>query len=324
MTLSPETGLEPRSTSTDVLRMTRRRFLKLTLIAGTVLVTGCGGDEEPSPLPPRQMPGGDDISEVYAAVQPVPGAPFDPARLRFFTPHEAATVEAVTERILPGAPGDPGAREAGVTTYIDNMLAYQEGYTQPAYLQGPQVRIYEGDAPPADADASDVIWVAADEIERYGYQSPLAPTEVYRTGLQALDAYTQQQYGGDFVELSEAEQEAVVEALVEGEAEGFEPFGAHQFFQVLRRGTMEGMFSDPVYGGNRDKIGWRLVGFPGAQRAYLPWEVQVEGGLEREPWGLQDLPPFNYSRPRSPWPASPARRLDQRYGHQSELYGEDH
>jgi gluconate 2-dehydrogenase gamma chain len=27
---------------------------------------------------------------------------------------------------------------------------------------------------------------------------------------------------------------------------------------------MEGMFADPIYGGNRDKAGWKLIGFPGA------------------------------------------------------------
>jgi gluconate 2-dehydrogenase gamma chain len=31
---------------------------------------------------------------------------------------------------------------------------------------------------------------------------------------------------------------------------------------------MEGFFSDPIYGGNRDKIGWKLVGFPGVHASY--------------------------------------------------------
>jgi gluconate 2-dehydrogenase gamma chain len=252
------------------------------------------------------------VTLIYEAVQPIPNMPPDPDTLRFFTAHEALTVEAITARILPGTAGDPGAREAGVVTYIDHMLAYEEGFVQPVYREGPMVRLYEGDEPPAEAEGSEAIWVAADEIERYGYQSPLTPAEVYRTGLQALDAYARAGYGGDFSDLDEANQDAIVEALVDDEADGFEPFGAHQFFQVLRRGTMEGMFSDPIYGGNRDKVGYRLVGFPGPQRAYLPWEIQIEGGLEREIWSLQDLPPFNYSQPRTDLPASPARRLDPR------------
>ena len=100
--------------------------------------------------------------------------------------------------------------------------------------------------------------------------------------------------------------------MAENEVDTFEPFEAAQFFHVLRRGTMEGMFSDPVYGGNRDMVGWRLVGYPGAQRAFLPSEIRVEGGYPREPWGLLDLPHFNYSRPRTSWPAAPAHRLNPR------------
>ena len=40
------------------------------------------------------------------------------------------------------------------------------------------------------------------------------------------------------------------------------------FFESLLEVTLEGFFSDPVYGGNVDKIGWRLIGFPGAYGNY--------------------------------------------------------
>jgi gluconate 2-dehydrogenase gamma chain len=32
---------------------------------------------------------------------------------------------------------------------------------------------------------------------------------------------------------------------------------------MLWRNTEEGFFADPMYGGNRDKVGWKLLGFPG-------------------------------------------------------------
>ena len=35
------------------------------------------------------------------------------------------------------------------------------------------------------------------------------------------------------------------------------------FFQLLRAHTVEGMFSDPMHGGNAGLIGWQLVGYPG-------------------------------------------------------------
>ncbi|MFW6068470.1 MAG: gluconate 2-dehydrogenase subunit 3 family protein, partial [Chloroflexota bacterium] len=70
------------------------------------------------------------------------------------------------------------------------------------------------------------------------------------------------------------------------------------FFHVMRRYTSEGMFSDPVYGGNRDMVGWRLIGYPGAQRAYTVDELQSEGeASERPVWSLVDLP---HSHPGQP------------------------
>jgi gluconate 2-dehydrogenase gamma chain len=67
---------------------------------------------------------------------------------------------------------------------------------------------------------------------------------------------------------------------------------AESFFHNLRRHTAEGFFSDPVYGGNRGLVGWKLVGFPGPQRAYTPQEFQREG-TDRAPQSLMDLHRFN-------------------------------
>ena len=290
----------------ETARLSRRQFLRLVPAAAGVAIVGrCGNGDEL--VDPQAATGATPVplAERYVGAVGTPEVAPDPTLLRFFSPHQAETVEAITARILPGTLEDPGAREAGVVVYIDHVLAYEEGYVQPAYLEGPFAEVYEGDEPPAGA-GSDVVWVSADEIGRYGYQSPLSPAEVYRVGLEALDSYAQDQYGADFVDLSEEQQDAIVEAMVEDEATGFEPFSAAQFFHVLRRHTKEGMFSDPIYGGNRNMVGWRLIRFPGAQRAYTPGEIGIEG-VEREPWDLGDLPAFHYSRPRSPTPPSPGR-----------------
>jgi Gluconate 2-dehydrogenase subunit 3 len=44
--------------------------------------------------------------------------------------------------------------------------------------------------------------------------------------------------------------------------------GAKAFFDLLLAYTIAGFFSDPVHGGNRDMVGWKLIGFPGAQISY--------------------------------------------------------
>jgi gluconate 2-dehydrogenase gamma chain len=146
----------------------------------------------------------------------------------FFNGDDAATVAAFTERLLPGAPGQPGAREAGVLNYIDLALAG------------------------AYSDQQDF----------------------YRRGLAALDTYCRATNGKPFVELTAAQQDDVIAALEGGKATHFTWPSAQAFFNTVRTHTMEGLFADPVYGGNKDFAGWRLVGFPGAQPLFTPADLQ--------------------------------------------------
>jgi gluconate 2-dehydrogenase gamma chain len=160
----------------------------------------------------------------------------------FLNDEDAATVMAFTERLMPGAPGMPGAREADVLNYIDLALAG------------------------AYADLQDF----------------------YRRGLAQLDAFCQQAHQASFVRLDAARQDAVITALEEGKAAGFTWPTAQAFFNTLRTHTMEGMFADPVYGGNKDFAGWRLVGFPGAQPLFTTEDMQSKDAFTRAPiTGLQ-------------------------------------
>ena len=60
------------------------------------------------------------------------------------------------------------------------------------------------------------------------------------------------------------------------------------FFNTLRTHTMEGLFADPIYGGNKDFAGWRLVGFPGAQPQFTQEDMASKDAFSREPiMGLQ-------------------------------------
>jgi gluconate 2-dehydrogenase gamma chain len=160
----------------------------------------------------------------------------------FFNDEDAATVAAFTERLMPGAPGMAGARDANVLNYIDLALAG------------------------AYADLQDF----------------------YRRGLAQLDAFCQQAHRAPFARLDAARQDAVITALEEGKASGFTWPTAQAFFNTLRTHTMEGMFADPVYGGNKDFAGWRLVGFPGAQPLFTTADMQSKDAFTRVPIiGLQ-------------------------------------
>ena len=146
----------------------------------------------------------------------------------FFNDQDAATVAAFVERLMPGAPGKPGARDADVLNYIDLALAG------------------------AYADLQ----------------------EFYRHGLAQLEAHCRATYNQSFAALKPGQQDETIAALESGKATDFTWPTAQGFFNTLRTHTMEGMFADPIYGGNKDFAGWRLVGFPGAQPAYGPADLR--------------------------------------------------
>jgi gluconate 2-dehydrogenase gamma chain len=88
--------------------------------------------------------------------------------------------------------------------------------------------------------------------------------------------------------LTAEQQDETITALQQGKAQAFVWPTAQAFFTRLRTHTMEGMFADPVYGGNKNFAGWRLVGFPGAQPLYTPEDMQSTQAFTREPIiGLQ-------------------------------------
>ena len=237
-----------------------------------------------------------------------------PTMFQVFTPHEAATVEAATARIMPGDAQDPGAREAGVVYYIDNMLSYHEGFNEPTFRQAPYAQTYKGAKP---AERNDVVWVAADQIYRYGYQNVITPREVYRSGVAGLDRLSQSRFGKEFVDLSEQQQDALIGDMADGKAGRFDRnLTAESFFHNLRRHTAEGFFSDPQYGGNRGLVGWKLVGHPGAQRAYTPEQFRSEGeGLRRQPQAFAAMHVFNPGQPSSDQVVLPVGSEDMQHKH---------
>jgi len=220
----------------------------------------------------------------------MPGTQERPAA--FFNIHEAATVDALVSRIMPGTADDPGAHEAGVVFYIDQTLGGTNlGYTRKTYTQGPFPVVSEEPVPVEAASnlgPYHYVSVPADLIPRYGFQSVLSPQEIYRRGLGFVDAYAQSQFQQNFVDLSAEQQDQVLTDMEADKATGFAGPGGKAFFTQLRNDTIEGMFSDPMYGGNRDLIGWKLIGYPGAQRHYTPDDMQ-NTAFTRAPQSLAQL-----------------------------------
>jgi len=189
----------------------------------------------------------------------------------FFTAAERRCVDALVSRLIPTDELGPGAREAGVVDFIDDQLAGSYGSGERWYMQGP---FGEG-------------------LETQGYQGPHAPAGLYRAAIASLDAYSRINFAErTFAELSEGEQDAVLKQIEDGELE-LEGVSASAFFGLLRENAIEGFFCDPVYGGNRDMIGWRLVGFPGARYDYRDFLNHNGERISIEPVGLYGRPAWN-------------------------------
>lgn len=273
-------------------QLSRRRLLQRS---GSVAVVAASGAVITSVDPVTSVAEQDESTSApyeYEFIG-VPESPEEPPAQEFvaFSEEQAAIVDALTARILPGSPEDPGAREAGVIYYIDHLLSRNSGIHEATYTAGPYARTYEGDTPSGEDD-DDTIWVKTSEISRYGYQAPLSPLQVYEIALPLVQEHARQQYGAAVQELGEDDQDQIVWDLLDQKVGGFEQFSSMAFFHTLRRHTTEGMFSDPAYGGNRDLVGWKLIGYPGAQRAYSP-ELLITESEPRPPQALRDLPHFH-------------------------------
>ena len=110
---------------------------------------------------------------------------------------------------------------------------------------------------------------------------------IYRSGVQLLDAACRTRFGRPFVDCTPEDQDAMVADMAAGSlAAASSPAGdpgwSLAFFELLREHTLEGMFGDPVHGGNRGLAGWKLLGYPGPQPSYSHEEQQLDAVVSRE------------------------------------------
>jgi gluconate 2-dehydrogenase gamma chain len=142
-----------------------------------------------------------------------------PPKFDFFTPEEAAEVEAITARIIP-TDETPGAREAGVVYFIDRGLATFDSGNQ----------------------------------------------KTYREGLPELQARVKEMFpsAAKFSGLTAEQQDTVLQSFDENAPTTRRAFrarpGAQNFFEAVRVHTIQGFLIDPEFGGNRDGVGWKVIG----------------------------------------------------------------
>jgi gluconate 2-dehydrogenase gamma chain len=186
----------------------------------------------------------------------------------FFHPDEWAFINGAVARLIPSDDVGPGALEAGVPEFIDRQMDAVFGYAAIWYMQGPFVAVKP----------------------EFGYQAALAPRDVYRAGIAAINSYCKSTFNGKtFAELDAANQDATLKLAESGTLE-FEGTSSKTFFSFLLQNTKEGYLSDPIHGGNKNAGSWAMIGFPGARADFADW---VGRPGERYP-----LPPVSISGPQ--------------------------
>ena len=174
------------------------------------------------------------------------GGAYEP---RFFSADEWAFIQAVSARLIPADSLGPGAVDAGVPEYIDRQMSTAWSTGANWYMQGPFV---------VDAPVT------------MGYQQQLTPQQIYRIGIEDVGAYVHKAHAKSFVQLLPAEQDAVLHDIEGGRAV-LPRVPGPLLFSMLLENVREGFFADPVHGGNRGLVGWKLIGFPGARADFMDW-----------------------------------------------------
>jgi gluconate 2-dehydrogenase gamma chain len=180
----------------------------------------------------------------------------------FFNLAEAAFIEAACERLIPADASGPGALEAGVANYLDKQLGGAWGSGERLYRSGP--------------------WQAGSPSQ--GYQLPFTPAELFHTSLRAINRVLDAK-GKPFSTLSADAQDAFLKSLEAGTMD-LDGVPSAVFFDMLMRMSVEGFFSDPVYGGNRNMVAWRMIGFPGAYADYYEAIDRHGEKFVREPMSI--------------------------------------
>jgi len=177
-----------------------------------------------------------------AQAQPQPAAVSPSPAYAFLNLEEAAFVEALVDHMVPADNLSPSGTDIGINIFIDRALAGAWGKGDRLYMQGPWKR----GAP------------------SQGYQLPLTPAQLYRAGIAATNGYCRKQHQKSFDQLDETQRQAVLVGLSTNKITFDDGPPVREFWGMVYQTVIQGMFSDPIYGGNRNKAGWKMIGFPGA------------------------------------------------------------
>ena len=189
----------------------------------------------------------------------------------FFSEAELDIVAAAVDRLIPPDDlGCPGAAAAGAPDYIDTLLGAFTFDPPRIFAGGPFSGRWGGD-PSFDQ------WL------------PLGPMEelAWRTRIEGSNGLPEREFNGPILGLQKAYREGLKAlgrdfARADGEEQDRRLNAIPEFKRLLYEHTCEGMYGDPVYGGNRDEAGWKMIGWLGdiQPRGYTKEEVESREKLD--------------------------------------------
>jgi gluconate 2-dehydrogenase gamma chain len=199
------------------------------------------------------------VSTLVAEAQPL--APS--TQTGFFTSTEKLFLRSAVDRLIP-ADEWPSASQLNVVEYIDLQMTGPWGKGELSYRNGP---FHQG-------------------TPSQGYQLEYTPAEVFRRSIAAITRHWDGE-GKAFHRLPAAQQDAYLTTLQTKQID-LNGVPSTIFFGLLWKHTVEGFFADPIYGGNKDKTAWKMIGFPGAYTDFFDLVDQHNVKFEGQPLGIGD------------------------------------
>ena len=219
----------------------RRGFLKMVSVTTALPLVG----------------GAAAIASTSAGAAPASAPPAQAPALGYvsFSRDEAAFVETMVNIMCPADGYTPNGVDCGLATYIDRQLAGDFGKGARRYMRGP----WQGGKP------------------QHGYQLPLTPEQFFKAGLEAVNTACAAKYGKPFDQLAAADAESFLSDLAAGKVSDANlPLGTW-FNELVYPLFGQACFADPIYGGNLDKVFWKLIGYPGLPGTHTIDMVQYRG-----------------------------------------------
>ena len=242
--------------SEQVFDPTRRRFIKNT----GLVIGGVAGGSLFGGFISGKFNTDNEIASKNKEIQD--SHPME-ARMFFSRFEDFAVLEQATERIYPEDDNGPGAIKLGVPYFIDKQLASSWGMNGKNYRKGP--------FPNSNAESD---------------QSRLTRGDIFLSGIRKMNELSKKKFKVVFHEANEEQQ---IEILEEFDNDNVDMKGVSSasFFQLLRTSVLEGAYSDPLYGGNRNMAGWKMKEFPGPVISYADI-IEKDEFVKMEPISLTD------------------------------------